>query len=54
MELDAAQRIQHFATQLITAHGTAALYEQILDIVLAIVHAGFASIEDSTLRTEPR
>ena len=45
MELDAAQRLQHVATELINAHGTEALYEQILDAAMAILHADFASIQ---------
>src|SRR5215472_7588814 len=45
MELDSAQRLQHVATQLITAQGTEALYEQILDTTRALLHADFASIQ---------
>ena len=44
-ELDAAQRLQSVATQLITAQGTEALYEQILDTTRALLHADFASIQ---------
>ena len=44
-ELDAAQRLQQVSTQLIQAHNTQALYEQILDTVVAILHADFASIQ---------
>jgi signal transduction histidine kinase/CheY-like chemotaxis protein len=45
MELDAAQRLQHVATELINVHGTEALYEQILDAAMAILHADFSSIQ---------
>jgi len=45
MELDAAQRLQRVATQLISAQGTAELYEQILDAAVAVLHADFASIQ---------
>src|SRR5215468_3598342 len=45
MELDAAQRLQHVATQLITARGAEELYEQILDTTRALLHADFASIQ---------
>jgi signal transduction histidine kinase len=45
MELDTAQRLQHVATELINAHGTEALYEQILDAAMAILHADFSSIQ---------
>jgi hypothetical protein len=41
-ELETLQRV---ATQLINAHGTQVLYEQILDSAIAIVHADFASIQ---------
>jgi PAS domain-containing protein len=44
-ELDIAQRLQHVATELISARGTQALYEQILDTAMAILHADFASIQ---------
>ena len=44
-ELDAAQHLQHVATQLIKTHGTEALYEQILDSAMAILHSDFASIQ---------
>jgi PAS domain S-box-containing protein len=44
-ELDAAERLQRVATQLISADGTDALYEQILDAETAILHADFASIQ---------
>jgi hypothetical protein len=42
IELDTTERLQHVATQLVTARGTGALYEQILDTALAILHADFA------------
>jgi PAS domain S-box-containing protein len=45
MELDAAQRLQQAATQLMTAGGMEALYEQILDTTRALLHADFASIQ---------
>ena len=44
-EFSAAERLQHVSTQLITARGTEALYEQILDTALAVLHADFASIQ---------
>src|SRR4051812_50021186 len=44
-ELEAAQRLQHIATQLIDARGIEALYEQILDTVLAILDSDFASLQ---------
>jgi PAS domain S-box-containing protein len=44
-ELDAAQRLHHVATELISARGTQALYEQILDTAMAILQADFASIQ---------
>jgi hypothetical protein len=44
-EIDAAQRLQHVATQLMVAQGTEALHEQILDTALAILHADLASIQ---------
>lgn len=39
------QRLQHIATQLITADGIEALYEQILDTAMAILQSDFASIQ---------
>ena len=44
-EIDAAQRLQMVATQLMVAQGTEALHEQILDTALAILHADLASIQ---------
>ena len=44
-ELDTAQRLQHVATLLINARETGTLYEQILDTVMAILHADFSSIQ---------
>ena len=44
-ELDAAERLQNVATQLIRTRGTTELYEQILDTAKAILHADFASIQ---------
>ena len=44
-EIDAAQRLQHVATQLMVVQGTEALHEQILDTALAILHADLASIQ---------
>ena len=44
-ELQAAQRLQHVATQLINTRGTQALYEQILDTAMALLHSDFASIQ---------
>lgn len=40
-----ARRLQHAATQLITADGVEALYEQILDTAMAILQSDFASIQ---------
>ena len=42
---DAVQSLQYVATRLIVAHGTEALYDEILDAALAIVHADLASIQ---------
>src|SRR3954469_3417635 len=44
-ELDAAQRLQQIATQSIDAGGIEALYEQILDTAMAILHSDFASLQ---------
>jgi len=44
-ERDIAQRLQQIATELISARGIQALYDQILDTALAILHADFASIQ---------
>jgi len=44
-ELDTARRLQHLATQLIKINGIEALYEQILDTGMAILHSDFASIQ---------
>jgi PAS domain S-box-containing protein len=45
LEVEAAQRLQQVATQLITAQGTQALYEQILDAAHSLLRADFASIQ---------
>lgn len=45
MELEAAQGLQNVATELISARGTQALYDQILDTATAILHADFSSIQ---------
>ena len=45
MERDAAQRLQRIATELENAHGTEALYEQVLDTAMAILRADFSSIQ---------
>jgi two-component system, cell cycle sensor histidine kinase and response regulator CckA len=45
MEIDAAERLQHVATELINAQGTAALYEQTLDTAMAILRADFSCIQ---------
>ena len=45
MEIDAAERLQHVATELINAQGTHALYEQTLDAAMAILHADFSCIQ---------
>src|SRR5215470_12343679 len=44
-QLEATERLQRFATQLISARGTEVLYEQILDTALAILHADVGSIQ---------
>src|SRR3954471_20185497 len=44
-ELDAAQQLQQIATQSIDAGGIEALYEQILDTAMAILHSDFASLQ---------
>jgi PAS domain S-box-containing protein len=44
-EVEAARRLHEFATQLITAQGSRALFEQILDTAQALVHGDFASIQ---------
>jgi PAS domain S-box-containing protein len=45
LEVEAAQRLQQVAIQLIAAQGAQALYEQILDTAQSLVHADFASIQ---------
>src|SRR4051794_13980934 len=44
-ELDIARRLQLVATQMINVRGIEALYEQILDTAMAVVHSDFASIQ---------
>src|SRR4051812_4308465 len=44
-DLDTARRLQLVATQTINVHGTEALYEQILDTAVAVLHSDFASIQ---------
>jgi PAS domain S-box-containing protein len=44
-QLEAAERLQRIATQLISARGTEMLYGQILDTALAILHADVGSIQ---------
>jgi hypothetical protein len=44
-EVEAARQLHQFATQLITAQGSRALFEQILDTAQALVHGDFASIQ---------
>jgi PAS domain S-box-containing protein len=44
-ELGAAERLQQVATQLITARGTQALFEEILDAAVAIMSSDFATIQ---------
>jgi PAS domain S-box-containing protein len=44
-ELDAARRLQQVSTRLIQADDVEALYEQILDTVVAVLHADFASLQ---------
>jgi PAS domain S-box-containing protein len=44
-ELYAAERLQNVATQLLGSRGTVELYEEILDVARAILHADFASIQ---------
>ena len=45
VEVEAAHRLQQVATQLITAQGARALYEQILDTTQSLLRADFASIQ---------
>ena len=45
LEIEAAQRLQQLATQLITAQGAQALYEQVIDTAQFLVHADLASIQ---------
>src|SRR5262245_1426729 len=45
MLLGELEGVQQVATQLISARGIEALYEQILDTAVALVHADFASIQ---------
>ena len=45
IELDTARRLQLVATQMINVHGTEAIYEQILDTAMAVLHSDFASIQ---------
>src|SRR3954467_13060561 len=44
-ELDASRRLQQIATQPMDAGGVEALYEQILDTAMAILHSDFASLQ---------
>ena len=44
-EVEAARRLHQVATQLITAQGSRALFEQILDTAQSLVHSDFASIQ---------
>jgi PAS domain S-box-containing protein len=44
-EIEAARRLQQVATQLITAQGTRALFEQILETAQSLVLADYASIQ---------
>jgi len=44
-EDEAARRLHQIATQLITAQGTRALFEEILDTAQSLVHGDFASIQ---------
>jgi hypothetical protein len=45
IELDTAGRLQLVATQTINVDGTEAIYEQILDTAMAVLHCDFASIQ---------
>ena len=45
IELDTARRLQLVATQMINVNGTEAIYEQILDTAMAVLHSDFASIQ---------
>jgi two-component system, cell cycle sensor histidine kinase and response regulator CckA len=45
MEIDAAERLQRVATELINTRGTDALYEQTLDTAMAILRADFSCIQ---------
>ena len=44
-ELDAARRLQQLSTQMIPAGDIGALYEQILDTAVGLLHADFGSIQ---------
>src|SRR5205823_4175300 len=44
-EVEAAWRLHQLATQLITAQGSGALFEQILDTAQSLVHSDFATIQ---------
>ena len=44
IEFDTAQRLQFVATQTINVHGTEALYEQILDTAMAVLHSDFEDL----------
>src|SRR5215831_15745167 len=44
-ELDAAQRLHHIATHLITVRGTKEIYERIVDTAIDILHADFGSLQ---------
>ena len=45
IELDAAERLHQVATQLITARGTDALFEKIVDAAVSILNCDFASLQ---------
>src|SRR5215471_17227708 len=45
IELESAERLHQVATRLITTKGTEALFEEILDAAVAILHSDFASIQ---------
>jgi PAS domain S-box-containing protein len=44
-ELEATERLQQVATQLMNARGAEALFEQVLDAAVGILHSDFASLQ---------
>ena len=45
IEVEAARRLEHVATRLISVQGTRALFDQILDTAQSLVHADAATIQ---------